>query len=212
VAARKTNALDSFTGKKKALGGTVGKPQDERQQEVWTPPEIWAVVLEALGGVVHLDPCASSRPEGWRAALNVTRPGVFDGLKQHGPLTGVSLDALAPAVDWDADNLYMNPPFNDLRAWLTKAVATAATGRPAIALVPVRPRRVWWCNLTRTGERVYLAGVKFVGFDQAHPENMCLVGWNCTIPPMGALENERIAAVPGELEAFARVCGIKRAA
>lgn len=179
---------ESFNGK---------NAPENRVQEVWTPEWIWDAVKIALGGEIACDPCAASKPEGWRAQLNITKPGAFQGLVQHNGMTGVCLDARGE--DWDFPTIYVNPPYNDLRAWLEACCRAAYAGRAVVALVPDRARRKWWCDLTRSGERVMLAPVKFVGHSGTHLENMCLVAWRCVIPDLGKRENERhpvVAPIP----------------
>jgi hypothetical protein len=199
-------ALDSRYGKARALAGNVGVA--DREQEAWTPDWVLDAAREALGGRIGLDPCGASAwtlPEirdaagrvkraaqdggGWFADVTLARTD-HAGVGPHG---GLVIDCDALDTDWsDAGTVFQNPPYDSLDVWLVKLVETAALGVPCVHLGPVRPKRVWWWPLVSTGEIVWLNyDVRFRGYKQAHPENLCLVSFNCTIPPLGKRENWR---------------------
>lgn len=169
------NALHSLYGgasARKALSGNVGG--QEREQEVWTPDWIWDVARAALGGRIALDPCAASRPEGWRAAHNVTLPG--NGL----------------AITWDPVGTYFNPPYADLEEWLAKAYLEGGRGAKIVGLFPCRPHRRWFLECLRGSTLVFLHyKVVFVGHKNAFPAPLVLAAWNCTTPPLGERETGR---------------------
>jgi hypothetical protein len=196
-----------------ALGGTVGG--QAREQEAWSPVWVLDAAREALGGRIVLDPCGASAwclPEvckvdkqgrrqvarafvegGWFADVTLTGLGGYAGHSPHG---GWCAEADGLAVDWcQAGAVYVNPPYNVLGDWLAKILEAARAGCKVVALFPARPRRQWWCDATLKcpqAQTVFLSyDVRFQGYAQAHPENMCLVGWNCRIPLLGTRETWR---------------------
>jgi hypothetical protein len=199
------NALHSLYGGKDALAGNVGG--QARDQEAWTPDDLLAAVRTALGGKIVLDVCGASRwslPEvrdkrgkvqraavphgGWFADITIAR----DAETQVSPHGGLVLQADGLDVDWAGRPGFDNPPYNDLRRWLTKAAETGKTGTPHVHLGPVRTQRKWWLPLARTGEIVFLNyNVKFKGWKCAVPFPVCLIAWNCTIPDLGSKETGR---------------------
>lgn len=205
-----TNALHSLYGgaaARSALAGTVGG--QAREQEAWTPDWVLDAVRGAFGGRIGLDPCGASEWElppirkpdgkivreaisgGWFADLTL-RLGGEDKRGPHGGLVLTVQDALKE--DWTAlgESIFQNPAYDALQPWLAKCVESAQGGAPVVHLGPVRPRRSWWWPLAATGEIVWLNyDVRFRGYKQAHPENLCLISWNCTIPNLGKRENWR---------------------
>lgn len=199
------NAFDGMIGAPRALGGAVGG--QARDQEVWTPDWVLDAARETLGGTIQLDPCGASsyearevrRPDGrlyrraitagWYATVTLALDG---GDARTGPHGGLVLPVDGLSCSWVGYRTFVNPPYNTLETWLTKCAGEAQSGATVIALIPVRTRRPWWVTLCRTGQIVFLHyDVRFKGYLSAHPENMALVSWNCTIPDLGAKETGR---------------------
>lgn len=211
---RAATALDGLYGKASALAGTVGG--QDREQEAWSP--LWAIeaARAALGGRIVLDPCGASAwelPEvqdpkrpgkvkraalvgGWFADLTLTGPGGYTGPSPHGG-TCVAISGLDGV--WGAPTFF-NPPYDALEAWLAAATRAAENGHPIVGLYPSRPRRAWWVEHSvgaarNGGSLVHLRyDVCFQGYKSAHPENMCLVSWNCRLPDLGGRETWRVGA------------------
>jgi phage N-6-adenine-methyltransferase len=97
-----------------------------------TPKEILDSVLSVLG-TVALDPCAERDD----AQANVPAGAHFtektDGLKQV----------------WDAETLFLNPPYSRADAFVEKLIASWREGsvNQAIALLPSRTDRGWFQDL-----------------------------------------------------------------
>lgn len=90
---------------------------------------------------------------------------------------------------WDPRGTFFNPPFNNLRPWLEKAVHERGK---TIGLFPFRPHRRWFLPLVETGTTVFLNyNVRFKGFDHAFPAPLVLVSWRCEIPHLGPRETGR---------------------
>lgn len=101
---------------------------DKDAPQHWdTPPDIVAVVCRvaaALGGPVALDPCASS-----------TSTVGFVGLRVEDGRDGLAEDWHALAGD---GLVYVNPPWDDLGPWISKAQRCAEEGTPVLILLPYR--------------------------------------------------------------------------
>jgi hypothetical protein len=154
-----------------ATGNRKGKSKG-RAQDILTPQSIVDFVREVFGGEIMLDPCATSDERGLVNAVTEYRggPNHIDGL-------------LAP---W-GDHTYCNPPYRELKKWLSKARTEAWPNDWRIAvLCPVRSNRTWWRE-ARDSTSVYieLNPVTFVGYDNALPVPMCLMLWNVHIVDVG---------------------------
>lgn len=144
------NALDGFA---------TGKRQ-ERKQEILTPEPIADFAREVFGGEIAFDPCPAGdlsgfvRPQAWSHG---------DGLKDPWP-----------------NGTFCNPPYQDLKKWLVKAMAEAELGRSSIVLCPSRSHRTWWRQARNEADFVLeLNPVRFVGYTTAFPVPMVLFGYNC---------------------------------
>lgn len=197
-----TNALDSLYGKKTALSGNVGG--QDRTQEVHTRRLFLELaVFPALGGRPDYDPCAATNPAHWFATHNVTLSSELQQLKdclphadeaQKKQINKILKAAYAtpPDLRLDLGSAYANPPFKTLKPWMGWCQTRGLTN-PTIGLWPVRIGNRWWIELCKGGEIVFLsARFGFEGYKSAHPEDCCLVAWNCTIPDLGALEVWRV--------------------
>lgn len=193
------NALDSLRGA--AL----------RVQEVHTPLWILDVAREALGGEIHVDPCAASESQNWFAALNITLPSdalalerrMFAAKRDNLDLASDLEAALKPyylttgglVSDWGAveRTAFGNVPFGFLEPWLERFQREGQAGRKCVGLWPVRTHREWWPEYHAGAEIVCLSyDVKFVGHTNTFPAALCLASWNCTIPDLGERETLRI--------------------
>lgn len=147
---------------KAALAGNVGG--QEREQTVLTPDWIVEGVRQVFGGTIDLDPCAADDPATHLATVNVTKE--MDGL----------------SMPWSGCTVYSNPPYADLKPWMTKYLDEALDwgNTQIIALVPLRPQRKWFCDtIRRAGATLYtLAPFPFKGHKQAFPAPMCLITYN----------------------------------
>lgn len=79
------------------------------------------------------------------------------------------------SVEWGTRN-YVNPPFNQLKAWLTKAVGEWGKGKEVVFLMPIRLHTAYFLNLVQPhiesgAVRMYVlkGGVKFKGYTQRAP-------------------------------------------
>jgi hypothetical protein len=183
-----------------------------RVQEVHTPTWILDAASEALGGEIHIDPCAASEPEHWFAsrvnlrlsdeALAIERRMFYAqlhnldaasdlkaALKPHYLTTGGVVEPWGP-VDWSA---FGNVPFGFLEAWLARFQREGLAGRKCVGLWPMRTYRSWWCEAHAGADIVCLSyDVKFVGHTNTFPAPLCLAAWNCVIPDLGERETLRV--------------------
>lgn len=149
----------------------------EREQRIYTPPEIVEAVRVALCGPIALDPCwgpdAVTCPD--RCACP-DEPGADypDGL----------------SIPWP-DRTFANPPYDTLKEWMNKAAVESAAdpSKRIVMLIPARPHRSWWRGVafTRATSIVWLDPVKFHGYDQAFPSPLVLLGfgpvrWDGDVP------------------------------
>ena len=193
-----------------ALAGNVGG--QEREQETWTPDTVIAVCRAAMGGI-QLDPCGASRYDstvtlkatknrpqkvnpitgGWFADVTLVKPGTFEGLVKspHGG-TVVCLDG--KTQDWSqAKSTFVNPPFDDLEAWMRLAALHGAKS-PVCLLGPFRPHRRWFTEIARTCTNFVTLwySLRFKGHSDACPFPLFLASWSCEIPDMGTMETGRL--------------------
>jgi site-specific DNA-methyltransferase (adenine-specific) len=125
-----------------------------------TPPEFLRWLEKELGVDFDLDPCAS--------AMNRKCEKFFtekdDGLKQS----------------WDADHVFVNPPYSNISAWVEKAikelVAKANVKSTVAMLIPARVDTAYWHDLIGVyADEVWLlrGRIKFLWYpDQSQPESI----------------------------------------
>ncbi len=110
--------------------------------EWYTPPDVIAAVVAALGGTITLDPCSNSEGEPNVPATN-RYTEVDDGLAQA----------------W-AGTVYMNPPYGRvIGEWTDKLKAEYENGDvvAGIALLPARTD-TQWCHALRDYPRCFIVG------------------------------------------------------
>lgn len=153
----------------KALAGNVGG--QAREQTVFTPE--WLIAqLRAVEGVIGLDPCTTpANPV--QAVVCCTGAGPEDDGK-------VAPWHLAASVG----PFYVNPPYAELRAWLTKARDEHAAGARGWLLGPFRPQRGWFLPLLAGLDVALLRPFAFVGHDSAFPAPLFLAGYGVRIPEL----------------------------
>lgn len=120
--------------------------------EWYTPPEIRNAVLEALGGIVDVDPCADPGRT-FPAATHFTE--VENGLAR--PWLG---------------RVYMNPPYGrTIDAWTTKLRDELRDGwaKEAVALLPARTDTTWWHELAPPVVCFIRGRLRFSGYESAAP-------------------------------------------
>ena len=180
----KTNeALRSFFG------------QGEREQTVFTPEHILRVP-RALWGQIAFDPCPGPT-DGTIVHTAKGRKAVKDGhvpeldwverglsnhaTRQVGALRVCEGDGLE--AEWP-DHTFVNSPYDVLKLWLKKSLATDTEH---MMLVPVRPNRKWWRAWAREATVVYLDPFRFEGHDCVFPAPLCLALRNGDPHPFASL-------------------------
>jgi phage N-6-adenine-methyltransferase len=139
-----------------------------------TPDSVLAVVRNALGGEVGLDPCASTTH--WLAGGEEI--GVLNFHEED--------DALA--IDWEASiradgaprTVFVNPPFNRNRDWVKKCAEEAAKGLEVILLIPARTdTRYWQSHIAETSQAIcfWKGRITFVGGTNSAPFPCAFVYW-----------------------------------
>ena len=117
----------------------------------------------------------------------ITKYGIFD----FDPCpVGPTFDGLE--VDWGANN-YVNPPFNQLKSWLSKAISEWRKKKNVIFLMPIRIHTNYFLDqiqpLIESGEvsmYVLRGGVKFKGYGQKAPFGVMYLhfpGPSSNLPP-----------------------------
>lgn len=120
--------------------------------EWYTPPEIRGAVIEALGGIVDLDPCAD--------------PGKTFPATQH------FTEAQNGLGQWWQGRVYMNPPYGrSISAWTTKLRDELRDGgvTEAVALLPARVDTTWWHELAPPVVCLLRGRLRFSGYEQSAP-------------------------------------------
>lgn len=120
--------------------------------EWYTPPEIRAAVIEALGGRVDVDPCAD--------------PGRTFPATQH-----FSVEDNGLVHPW-LGRVYMNPPYGrTIGAWTTKLRDELRAGwaTEAVALLPARVDTTWWHELAPPTVCLIRGRLRFSGYEQSAP-------------------------------------------
>lgn len=91
--------------------------EDHDRQAMLTPPYVLEPVRALFGGAIGLDPCTD--PD------NPTRAERFYCLPQDGC-----------ALPWDAETIFCNPPYGEIRArWVDRAISEGMTRR-VVLLMP----------------------------------------------------------------------------
>lgn len=120
--------------------------------EWYTPPEIRAAVLKALGGIVDVDPCADP---------GRTFPATVHFTEEQNGL----------AQPW-LGRVYMNPPYGrTISAWTTKLRDELRNGwaTEAVALLPARVDTTWWHELHPPVVCFIRGRLRFSGYEQSAP-------------------------------------------
>lgn len=122
----------------------------------WITPEWVIKFLEDRYGPFDLDPCAtelSAKANRW-----------------YGPGSEYGIDGLSS--DWDADNVFMNPPYGKgLGRWVSRAYEAVRSGEVRgwmVCLLPARPDTQWFVPAFRAREWLIFTGRIFF----IHPETM----------------------------------------
>jgi hypothetical protein len=176
----RTNALHSLYGGKvsrlrkeaeilgKALAGNVGG--QKRNQTVLTPRWFLNQLISSAHVSLGYDPCTT--------AYNPTKAAVFSTEKTNGLAVKNWARVAAPH-----GFIYVNPPYDQLKVWLHKMFVEAVDHTaPIYALVPFRPWRTWFCELTARFPVYSLAPFAFVGEKSAYPAPLCVVAYNLPEP------------------------------
>jgi hypothetical protein len=120
--------------------------------EWYTPPEVRDAVVEALGGIVDVDPCAD--------------PGLSFPASTH-----YTKDDNGLTKRW-LGRVYMNPPYGrEISAWTTKLRDELRDGWciEAVALLPTRTDARWYQEL-RPEYVCHIRGrLRFSGYEQSAP-------------------------------------------
>jgi hypothetical protein len=128
--------------------------------EWYTPPHVRDAVVQALGGLVDLDPCAD--------------PGRTFPATEHYTVQENGL-----GQRW-CGRVYMNPPYgktsgedgkNDILWWTTKLRDELTNGWTieAVALLPARPDTRWWHELAAPHGCFIRGRLRFSGYEQPAP-------------------------------------------
>lgn len=120
--------------------------------EWYTPPEIRAAVVDALGGRVDVDPCAD--------------PGKTFPATEH--FTAEDNGLVRPWLG----RVYMNPPYGrTIGQWTTKLKDELRNGwaLEAVALLPARVDTTWWHELAPPVVCFIRGRLRFSGYEQSAP-------------------------------------------
>lgn len=105
--------------------------------DLWgTPPDFYAELDDEFG--FTLDVCAN--PETAKCARYFTTAWAYPCACLWAGEAAV--DGLAQ--DWGRNVCWMNPPYSDLKAWLTKAADAASKGATVVCLIPARTDTKAW--------------------------------------------------------------------
>jgi len=157
-----------YAAPKRALAGNVGKPAEDREQTVLTPPEIVDQLLELADAMLGLD--VATTPENPLGARRfyTGRPFDFDG----------DDDGLEQPWVLGFDIFWCNPPFLYLADFMAKARREEERGARGYLLGPTRPHRAWFARgLPRSGQCLQLAPFPFVGSRSAFPAPLFLAAY-----------------------------------
>ena len=145
---------------------------DHPNQTQFTPAYVLEPVRVALGGRIGLDPCT--------VADNPCDAEGFYYLPTDGS-----------AQPWDADSIYVNPPYGKAREpWVERCIQAGDEGRRVVLLIPsATDTRIFQRALASAGAAVFIQGrVKFGTLRPnrrqvaaSHPS--ALLGWNVDLGP-----------------------------
>ena len=154
---------------RRALAGNVGKPAEDREQTVLTPPELVEQLLALAGKTLGVD--VATTPENPLGALRfyTGRPFDFDGED----------DGLEQSWACGLGRMFWcNPPFLYLGDFMAKARAEEQRGARGYLLGPTRPHRAWFARgLPDSEEYLQLAPFAFVGSRSAFPAPLFLAAY-----------------------------------
>ena len=180
----RTNALHSLYGGKaarlklaaeaegKALAGNVGG--QKRNQTVLTTQWFLNELRKNVDRPLGYDPCTTP----WNPCKALT----FSTEKTNG-LT-VNWAKQSQKHGW----IYVNPPYDDLKRWMVKALMESERGAQIYMLAPFRPWRTWFCELIPFSDTLdrrivtSLAPMPFEGEKSAYPAPLCVIPYNLSLP------------------------------
>lgn len=128
------------------VGGmsVAAKTEQDRESCIETP--LWLVdrIRAALGGTIDLDPCTTP--------LNPCGATKFYAPPDDGIL-----------LPWNAQNIFINPPYGRTIAHWTDKATREASGRRIILLVPSRTDSAWfqWLAMNATAVLFYRGRIQF---------------------------------------------------
>lgn len=145
-------------------------------QTQFTPDYILDLVRADLGGTVGLDPCTTEdNPVGAERFYTVREDGL--------------------AKSWDAETIFVNPPYSKAREpWVDRCIRAAANGSKVVLLIPAATdTRIFQKAVTTATAVVFVKGrVKFGVLRPnrrqvaaSHPS--ALIGWNVYLAHCGTL-------------------------
>lgn len=155
------------------------RDDSHEMQRQLTPGYVLEPVRSALGGI-GLDPC--TEPNNPTGAERFYTP----------PTDGAS-------EPWDAETIYVNPPYSKARErWVERCIEAAGDGSRVVLLMPSHTdTRLFHRAVTTASHVVFIKGrVKFGvlrdnGRQEAASHPSCLIGWNLTdasaLAPLGAV-------------------------
>jgi site-specific DNA-methyltransferase (adenine-specific) len=130
----------------------------------WETPKAFADTLQSACGVFDLDPCAASKRGAATVRVRVRFTQSDNGL----------------ALPWFG-TVFMNPPYKELTAWLTKARDEIASGRSSlvVALIPARTDTAYWHDIiTQANGLLLLKGrLRFSEHKNTAPFPSAIVIW-----------------------------------
>jgi phage N-6-adenine-methyltransferase len=152
------------------------REDDHEMQRQLTPGYVLEPVRQALGGIA-LDPCTEpDNPTGATRFYTAATDGAEEA--------------------WDAETVYVNPPYSKARErWVARCIEAAAAGTRVVLLMPSHTdTRLFHRAVETASHVVFIKGrVKFGvlrenGRQEAASHPSCLIAWNLTSAgPMAAL-------------------------
>lgn len=148
-------------------------------QTALTPPYVLDPIRLDLGGRIELDPCTTP--------ANPTGAERFYCPPQDGA-----------ELPWDAETIYVNPPYGRARErWVTRCLQAGREGRAVVLLIPAHPdTRTFQAAATTASGVVFIRGrVKFGAFGEIRPNGRqvaashgsALIAWNVDLRASSAL-------------------------
>jgi hypothetical protein len=142
-----------------------------------TSPSELAVVREAFGGAIDLDPCG--HPDAWGLAEH--HYWIPDHLGDGWTIAGFE-DRLTVgdglALPWRG-RCFVNPDFGALAAWCAKCAAEARLGAEVILLLPSRTDTAYWHDDVSTAALIchWRGRLRFVGAEACAPFPVSFAYW-----------------------------------